>query len=121
MPFSRPEALHATFAQELQDKDVDALLDLYEPQAINALPDGTELTGPDARRTMFDGLIKAGAAMSGAERKVLVADDIALTSTTYEIPAAEAGGQPTTVATAEVSRRQPDGSWRVVIDAPSFS
>jgi hypothetical protein len=29
--------------------------------------------------------------------------------------------QMTILATAEVSSRQPDGSWRVVIDAPTFS
>lgn len=121
MPFSRPEDLHATFAKALQAHDVEALLDLYEHDATIALPDGTHLTSPDARRSMFDGMIAAGAQTQGIARKILLAGDIALTSTSYEVRAAEAGGPPTRVETAEVSRRQPDGSWRVVIDAPTFS
>ncbi|MGW6832118.1 YybH family protein [Streptomyces sp. NPDC054949] len=121
MPFSRPEEMHATFAKAMQDHDVDALLDLFEPNAITALPDGTQLTGADARRDMFTGLLTAGTGMVGTQRTALIADEIALTSTTYTIPANKAGAAPTTVTTAEVSRRQPDGSWRVVIDAPAFS
>lgn len=121
MPFSRPEDLHAAFSEAMQAQDVDALLDLYEPNAIVVLPDGTRLTGSDALRAMFDRLVAAGTGMQGTPRKVLVADDVALTSTAYEVESGQSGDQATTTETAEVSRRQPDGSWRVVIDAPTFS
>ena len=121
MSFSRPEDLHATFSEALHAQDVEALLDLYEPNAIVALPDGSQITGPDALRGMLAGLVGASTGMKGASRKILIAGDIALTSTSYAVHAGQAGGQATTVETAEVSRRQPDGRWRVVIDAPTFS
>lgn len=121
MSFASPEELHPTFARALESQDVAALLDLYEPSAITVLPDGNQLTDTDARREMFAGLVAAGANMQGTQRKLLVAGDIALTSTTHEMQAEGAGGPATAVETAEVSRRQPDGTWRVVIDAPNFS
>ena len=116
-----PKDLHARFAEALRAQDVEALRDLYEPDALVALPDGSQVTGPDALRGMVAGLIAAGADLKGTPRKVLIAGDIALASTSYAMQAGPAGGQATTVETAEVSRRQPDGSWRVVIDAPTFS
>ena len=121
MTFSRPEDLHTTFANAIEAKDVEALLDLYESDAIVVLPDGTQLTDSDARRAMFTNLIAADTGMQGIQRKTLIADDIALTSTAYKVEPGQAGDQAATVVTAEVSRRQPDGSWRVVIDAPTFS
>ena len=121
MSFSSPEDLHTTFSNAMEAKDVEALIDLYEADAIGVMPDGTRLTDSDARRAMFEGLVAADMGMQGTQRKTLIADDIALTSTTYEVEPGQAGDQAATVVTAEVSRRQPDGSWRVVIDDPNFS
>lgn len=120
MPFSGPEDLHAAFAAALEAQDVDALVDLYEPDAMIVAPDGSQISG-DARREWFAGLIAAGVGATGRQRKMLIADDIALSSTAYEMDPGPTGGEPATMATAEVSRRQPDGTWRVVIDAPNFS
>ena len=94
---------------------------MYEPNAIVVLPDGTQLTDSGARREMLTGLIAGGSGMPGVPRKVLIADDIALTATSHEIPSGATGDQATTVETAEISRRQADGSWRVVVDAPALS
>lgn len=121
MPFPQPEEMHASFAEAMRTRDVDALLDLYEPEATVLLPDGAELTSTDARREMFAGLIAAGGAPQGTQRTVVVAGDLALTSSIYQLDSDPADGRPTSVVTAEVSRRQADGSWRVVIDAPAFS
>lgn len=120
MSFTDPGSMHDAFAAAMADQDVEALLDLYEPGAITALPDGSRIADREARRGMFAGLLASGAAMDGTQRLVLIAGDLALTSTTYE-QGTQAGDEPTTVQTAEVARRQPDGSWRVVIDAPAFS
>lgn len=107
MTFLRPEDLHTTFSNAMEAKDVEALLDLYEANAIVALPDGTQLTDSDARRAMFTNLIAADTGMQGTQRKTLIVDDMALTSTTYEVEPGQAGDQAATIVTAEVSRRQP--------------
>lgn len=123
MPFTDPSQLHDTFAQALAAGDVEALLDLYEPGAVVFLPDGGQVTGPEALSAMFTGIIGAGVTTGGTQRTTLVAGDVALTSTTYPGQDAGADGTPASpgVTTAEVSRRQSGGTWRVVIDAPTFS
>lgn len=123
MPFSKPESIHEAFAAAFSSGDVDALVQLYEADAVQLQPDGkTVLTGSDQLKAGFQHLIDAGLIMSGTQRTTVVAGDLALTSTRYEFDAAgpdDAGGTKQAI-TAEVSRRQPDGTWRVVIDAPMF-
>lgn len=123
MSFTQPDDLHTAFAQALRAGDVGSLVDLYEAGAIQVQQDGTILTGSDKLADVFERLLQSGVTMQGDPQKALVAGDIALTSTHYEFGTDEADGvhQITHVVTAEVSRRQPDGSWRVVIDAPAFA
>ena len=109
MSFSYPDALHTAFAQAWKEGDVDSLVDLYEAGAVQVQQDGAILTGSDKLGDVFARLIVAG--------------DIALTSTHYEFGVDKPDGTHTVtrVVTAEVSRRQADGNWRVVIDAPAFA
>lgn len=123
MPLSSPDHLHAAFAEAFAAADVDVLLDLYGAGAIQLQPDGHILRGAADLRAVFVGLLAAGLDMQGVQRQALVAGDVALTSTRYDVHTpGENGDRVTThVVSAEVSRRQADGSWRVVIDAPSFT
>ena len=118
-----PDHLHEEFAAALHAKDPDRLLDVYETDAIAVQPDGSRTTGQTALRAMVSGLIASGADMQGAARKVLVNGDVALTSSTWSNQVVLADGSVTTVSgtTAELSRRQPDGTWKVVIDDPTFA
>lgn len=123
MSFDDPARLHDVFAQALQAGDVDALLDLYEPGAVVALPDGGRVSGREALGAMFTGIIESGQTSGGEQRETIVADDVALTSTAYrsEVAGPDGTTRHVDITTAEVSRRGPDGTWRVVIDAPTFS
>jgi len=51
-------------------------------------------------------------------RFVVVADDVALLSNDWTM---EGDGWSAAATTAEVARRQADGSWRYVIDNPFFA
>lgn len=123
MSFASPQELHATFADAFAAADVDALVGLYETGAIQVQRDGRVLTGPENLRSVFVGLLGSGTEMSGTQQEALVAGDIALTSTRYEVQTEDANGDHLTahLVTAEVSRRQDDGTWLVVIDAPAFA
>lgn len=123
MSFPSPDGLHEIFAQAFAARDVEALLGLYESDAIRLQRDGQILRGVDALRSVFEGLVKADLKMEGVQQPPLIADDLALTSTRYEYESDGADGDRVTIrmVTAEVSRRQSDGSWRIVIDAPSFA
>lgn len=123
MSFDAPGHLHEEFANALKAKDPERLLDIYEPGAFAVAPDGGRVTGEDAMRAMASGLIASGADMQGTARKVLINDDLALTSSSWSNEVALPDGTTTTVQgiTAELSRRQPDGTWKVVIDDPRFA
>jgi ketosteroid isomerase-like protein len=117
--FTHPDDLHAAFAAAFQARDIAALVDLHEDSAIQLQQDGT-VTSHDDLAGVFTRLVAAGLSMQGVPQKAIVAGDLALTSLRDTFEADEPGGART-VTTAEVSRRQADGSWRVVIDVPAFA
>lgn len=119
MAFHSPSELHTEFSAALQQQDLDTLTAMYEDDAVQLQPDGTTVTGASAIRTVLEQLIGNGVSLQGEQRLALVAGDLALTSTVYTLPRGDGGSS--TISTAEVSRRQPDGTWRVVIDTPTFT
>jgi ketosteroid isomerase-like protein len=91
--------------------DVDGLVALYEAGAVLAVPPGNTVTGSEAIRQVYERLLADRPTfVTEGQQAPLVNGDLALTST--RLPG---GG-----ATAEVARRQPDGTWLWAIDQPSI-
>ena len=87
--------------------DVAGMVALYEPDAVLDPGDGRLILGSGALAAYFADAIAGGQRYAvGTQNPPLVAGDLALTSTTL----------PDGSVTAEVARRQPDGTWRWVID-----
>ena len=106
----QPEDLGRYFLERANAGDVDGLVALYEPGAVLAFPSGELTTGHDEIRQVYAELLADKPSFSSAgQLSVIRNGDLALTST--RLPG---GG-----ATIEVARRQPDGSWRWVIDQPA--
>jgi uncharacterized protein (TIGR02246 family) len=121
MPATEPAELHTLFAATINDKDADALLALYEPDGVAKHLDGSTRTGRSELCTMIDELLKTIDHIEGETRKVLVVGDIALMSASWRaLVTTPDGDSQATGTTAEVARRQPDGTWRWVIDDPLF-
>ena len=79
-----------------------------QPGAVLAFPAGHTSTGHQAIRELYEGMLSARSSFPpGEQRRAIRNGDLALTST--HLP-----GQ----ITAEVARRQPDGSWLWLIDQP---
>ncbi|WP_026401062.1 YybH family protein [Actinomadura rifamycini] len=105
----RPEELSRFVVERLNAGDVDGLVALYEPDAVLALPGGGVATGHAEIRRAYERLVADGPVFApGEQRPTLRRGDLALTS--VRLPD---GG-----ATAEVARRQPDGTWLWVMDQP---
>jgi ketosteroid isomerase-like protein len=106
----QPEDLGEYFLERANDGDVEGLVALYEPGAVLAFPPGQLAAGHDEIRAVYAELLAGRPVFSSAgQQPVIRHGDLALTST--RLPG---GG-----ATVEVARRQPDGSWRWVIDQPA--
>jgi ketosteroid isomerase-like protein len=109
---SAPEDLGRMFIERASAGDVDGLVALYEPGAVLAGSPGKFAIGSQAIRKVYEDLLaKRPTFVSEGQQPALVNGDIALTST--RLP----GGR----ATAEVARRQPDGTWLWAIDQPSIT
>jgi ketosteroid isomerase-like protein len=85
------------------------LVALYEPDAVLTLADGQVATGAEEIRKAYERLVAGRPTFApGTQRPTLRCGDLALTSSRL------ANG----VATVEVARRQPDGTWLWVLDQP---
>jgi ketosteroid isomerase-like protein len=105
-----PNDLAGQFMQAAKAGDVDGLVRLYEESAVLELPDGGQAVGHGAIRDFYAAMLAAQPTFDQAtsQRPALVNGDLALTGVGV--------GED---ATAEVARRQPDGTWRWVLDRPS--
>ena len=122
MFLTHPDQIHDTFTKAVNASDVEALLDMYDPDGISVELDGSQTTGHAAMRASFEGLLGAVGHIDGTTRKLFVARDVALSSASWIAEFVLPDGSVVTQrgTTAEVSVRQPDGTWRVVIDDPMF-
>ena len=106
-PTVQPEDLERLFVERVNAGDVDGLVALFEPDAVMAVSPGKVATGSKAIRQVFTDLVASGVKLTlGDQQPTLRVGDLALTSTRVD------SGQ----VTAEIARRQPDGTWRWVID-----
>jgi ketosteroid isomerase-like protein len=109
-PAAKPEDLGKYFLERANAGDVEGLVALYEPGAVLAFPRGRLAAGHEEIRQVYTELLADKPTFASAGQQPVIRNgDLALTST--RLPG---GG-----TTVEVARRQPDGTWRWVIDQPS--
>lgn len=110
-PAVQPEDLGRFFLDRANAGDVEGLVALYGPGAVLAFPPGKLAAGHEQIRAVYAELLADRPSFSSAgQPSAIINGDLALTST--RLPG---GG-----ATVEVARRQPDGTWRWVIDQPAL-
>jgi ketosteroid isomerase-like protein len=106
-----PDDLFRFFAERANAGDVEGLVDLYEPDGVVMFKPGQPSVGADAIRQGVIGMLAGMSTFSAdGQQPSIVVGDIALTS-------AQLGPD---MVTAEVARRQPDGTWKWVLDNPFF-
>jgi ketosteroid isomerase-like protein len=106
-PAVEPEDLERLYVERVNAGDIDGLVALFEPDAVMAFSPGKAATGSQAIRQVFTDFVASGVKLTlGEQQPTLRVGDLALTSTRLN------SGD----VTAEVARRQPDGTWRWVID-----
>lgn len=108
-----PEQTSRRLERYLRTGDVHALQDLYEPEAVFADCDGTARGWP-AIRTSHQSFIDAGLTLTLTDSFALEVDDIALVHWSWTVQ--QSDGSSIHGTSAEVLRRQHDGSWKFIID-----
>jgi uncharacterized protein (TIGR02246 family) len=119
-PTPTPESVIERFGELLAAGDVEALLELYEPDATLAPQSGESVTGTAAIREALAPFAAARPRMTADIHMVLLAGDTALLSNRWTLAGTGPDGEPLEMAgvSADVLRRRPSGSWGIVIDNP---
>ena len=117
---SAPEAVIERFSELLAEGDLDAMVELYEPDATFAPQPGAEVTGREAIRDALAAFLAVKPRLTGRIEKVLCAGDTALVANRWSLSGTAPDGSPVEMAatSADVLRRRSDGSWGIVIDDP---
>ena len=106
-PARDPQDLERLLVSRERAGDVDGMTVLYESHAVLDCGDGRLVLGREAIRAFYAGLVAMGRKFDfGDQRPAIISGDLALTSTR----------SPDGSVTAEVARRQGDGTWLWVID-----
>jgi ketosteroid isomerase-like protein len=114
MPAYTPRKIHFIFERAFNSGDVEEILDLYEPGAV-LVSGGHLVSGHDGLRRTYTALVASRGQMKLETRGLIESGEgLAVLHGAWSLdPPAGTHGLST-----EVVRRQPDGSWKFVIDNP---
>jgi ketosteroid isomerase-like protein len=114
----QPEQVIDEFVKFFNARDLDGLLEhLYEADAVLVPEPGTaSVSGQPAIREVLQAFLGMGATMSIVAGAAYTSGDISLTHSRWRLDVP--GGDPMEGTTAEIVRRQPDGTWKYAIDNP---
>jgi uncharacterized protein (TIGR02246 family) len=115
MSAATPDDVMQAWTDAYHAHDLDAMMDLFEPDAVWVSQEGKVASGLDAIRDVFSGFMKLDAGFEPQAPDVVQADGVALLSSTWRL---HGPSVDITARTADVLRRQSDGRWLYVIDAP---
>jgi ketosteroid isomerase-like protein len=109
---AEPDELARFFVERANAGDLAGLVELYSEDAVLAAPDGTVARGRAEISAVYSRFLADRPRLEvGEQRPALVSGGVALTSTRLRDGS----------VTAEVARREPDGSWRWVVDQPRIA
>ena len=120
MKVYNPEDMNSAFAEAFNSGNIEALVALYEPDAVLVPRPGYVVEGTEAIRVALQELLTLKGHMRSENQYALVRGDIALLRAKVHLIGTGADGAPLEINnhTAEVVRRQPGGSWLYIIDHP---
>jgi ketosteroid isomerase-like protein len=120
MAVRKPEDMNGAFADAYNSGDVERLLALYEPGAVLAPQPSERAVGADEIRAAFVELLALQGEMTSKNNYCLQVGDLALLQGEWRLSFVGPSDVRIELSSrsAEVVRRQADGSWLYVIDHP---
>ena len=117
-----PEEVHRHWSESFNAGDADAMLELYEDDALLLAQPGSEpVRGKEAIRTALDGFLAAGARFEFRETRSLATEEVGVVYSKWTLTGGSGPeGAPMDLAaeTTDIMRRQSDGRWLFAIDNP---
>ncbi|MGH2742051.1 MAG: YybH family protein [Thermoleophilaceae bacterium] len=116
-----PEEIHALLEAAFKARDLDAYVDLYDEDATLILPpEGARVSGRDAIRVAVEPTFALEPDFRSEVVEKVEGAGLALTHARWTLGGTGEGGAPIEMSGRGtlVSRRQPDGSWRIALDNP---
>jgi ketosteroid isomerase-like protein len=114
MPAKSPEQICHLFKQYMAGGDIEALLSIYDPEAVFLNKSGEVKHGRQGLREELAPLASAKAIFDFSIKQIIQSGDIALMHTQWTV----SSPQPMSAYAIEVARRQPDGAWCWLIGDP---
>jgi uncharacterized protein (TIGR02246 family) len=118
MQAHEPEDLIREFITAFNDGDLDGIVrDLYEEDVVSVPGPGPAVeSGRDAVVRGLEPVLATGGKMSLASVVAIRNGDLALTHTKVRLTLSGQEPMERPVGSAEIARRQADGTWRYVVD-----
>lgn len=120
MPAMSPEQIHRAFEDAFNAGDIDGLLTLYEPDAVIIPQPGQVARGTQQVREALEFFLGLKGRITLDTKAVVEVGELAYLCNRWSLTGSGPDGNPLNLGavTAEIARRQADGSWRYVIDNP---
>ena len=118
-PARSPEQVIDAFVAAVNSGDIERVLAVYERDARLAFP-GEPHVGHDAIRLNIQNLLSQKPTMRGKTKSLSQVGELALLRSEWSYTGTGPKGERIELSgqSAELARRQPDGTWRYVIDLP---
>jgi uncharacterized protein (TIGR02246 family) len=114
MPANSPEDICRLFQQYMAAGDLDALLSVFDPEAVLVNGSGEVKQGRDGLRQELAPLAAMKTRVAFSNKQVIQSGDVALMHTEWRV----SFPLPVSVSAIAVACRQPDGTWRWLIGDP---
>ena len=120
MPAQRPEDAHRLFEEAFNVADLDALVALFEPEAVTFDSQGQLAEGSQAIGIALQSFLALKSQIKLETKSAIQVGDLALLRGEWQMKGTNPDGEPIEIGhkSSEVVRRQADGTWRFVIDHP---
>lgn len=117
---SGPEHAVEAMDRAFNEGDLATLLSFYEDAAVVVADPSRIIRGKDALKTFFEDAMRSGASAKQIKTRVIEAEGVALFLSRWTLNSNpdEINAAPRTFVATTVFRRQPDGSWKALIDNP---
>lgn len=114
-----PRSIHSLFQEAFNAGDIDSLVSLYEPNAVLVVK-GRPVVGHASIRAAYKVFLARRSRMTLKTRsEVSFNETLAILHGDWVLEGGTGEGGNNRGLSTEVVRRQPDGTWRFIIDNPN--